>query len=144
VIGKPVTILIPPEHLDEEPGILARVRRGERIDHYHTVRVRKDGSLIDISLTVSPIRDAQGQIVGASKIARDISLQKRVDAALKASDARFHVMADSAPVLIWMADTTRGFIWLNKYWQDFTGRPAEEDLGFGWTQNVMQRIWKTA
>jgi len=77
VIGKPVTILIPPGHEDEEPAILTRLRAGERIEHYETVRVRKDGRLIDISLTVSPIRGPKGKIVGASKIARDISDQKQ-------------------------------------------------------------------
>ncbi len=79
VIGKPVTILIPPERHDEEPGILLRLSRGERIDHYETVRRRKDGTLIDISLTVSPVKDAHGKIVGAAKIARDITERKRND-----------------------------------------------------------------
>jgi PAS domain S-box-containing protein len=83
VIGKPVSILIPPDHLDEEPNILAKLRRGERIDHYETVRVRKDGTLVDISLTVSPIRGADGRIVGASKIARDISRRKRDEVQLR-------------------------------------------------------------
>ncbi len=78
-IGRPVTMLIPPERIDEEPGILARIRRGERIDHYDTVRRRKDGSPIDLSLTVSPIKDAGGRIVGASKIARDITERKRAE-----------------------------------------------------------------
>jgi PAS domain S-box-containing protein len=77
VIGKPVTILIPPDRIDEEPVIIERVRRGERVDHYDTVRRRKDGSLVDISLTVSPLKDADGRIVGASKIARDITERKR-------------------------------------------------------------------
>jgi PAS domain S-box-containing protein len=77
VIGKPVAILIPAERYDEEPAILARLRRGERIDHYETVRQHKDGGLIDISLTVSPVKNAQGKIVGASKIARDITERKR-------------------------------------------------------------------
>jgi PAS domain S-box-containing protein len=77
VIGKPITILIPPERQDEEPGILERIRRGERIEHYETVRQRKHGSRVDISLTVSPIRDAKGKIIGASKIARDITERKR-------------------------------------------------------------------
>jgi PAS domain S-box-containing protein len=72
-VGKSATILIPPERHDEEPAILARLRRGERIDHYETVRQHKDGSLIDISLTVSPVKNAQGKSVGASKIARDIT-----------------------------------------------------------------------
>jgi PAS domain S-box-containing protein len=79
-IGKPITILIPPDHMNEEPTIIERIRRGERIDHYETVRVRKDGTLLDISLTVSPIRDGAGTIVGASKIARDISGRKNADA----------------------------------------------------------------
>ncbi|MGH7980760.1 MAG: PAS domain-containing hybrid sensor histidine kinase/response regulator, partial [Limisphaerales bacterium] len=82
-IGKPVTILIPPDHIDEEPGILARLRVGQRIDHYETVRVRKDGQLIDISLTVSPIKDQTGRIAGASKIARDISARKRAERELE-------------------------------------------------------------
>jgi PAS domain S-box-containing protein len=79
VIGKPVTILIPTERHDEEPSILARIRSGERIDHYETVRQRKDGSRIDISLTVSPVKDPEGRIVGASKIARDISERRRAE-----------------------------------------------------------------
>jgi PAS domain S-box-containing protein len=77
IIGKPVTLLIPEDRLDEEPNILRRIRNGERIDHYETVRRHKDGSLIDISLGVSPIRDASGNIIGASKIARDISDRRR-------------------------------------------------------------------
>ena len=76
-VGRPVTILIPADRLDEEPSILGRIRRGERIDHYETVRRRKDGSLVDISLTVSPVRNAAGEIVGASKIARDITDRRR-------------------------------------------------------------------
>src|SRR3546814_12966636 len=72
-IGRPVTILLPEERLDEEPEILRRIRRGERVEHFETVRRRKDGSLIDISLTVSPVKDGDGRIIGASKIARDIT-----------------------------------------------------------------------
>src|SRR5262249_43030452 len=82
IIGKPVTTLMPPERQGEEPGILARIRRGERIDHYETVRQRKDGTLMDVSLTVSPVRDGSGRIVGASKIARDVTEQKQAAHAL--------------------------------------------------------------
>ena len=78
IIGKPVLTLIPPHLHGEEATILARIRKGERIEHYETVRRRKDGSLVDISLTVSPLRDAQGRVVGASKIARDITERKRL------------------------------------------------------------------
>lgn len=77
VIGKPVNILIPPDRQDEEPAILARIRRGERIEHYETVRVRKDGDLLDISLTVSPLKNSRGQVIGASKIARDVTERRR-------------------------------------------------------------------
>jgi PAS domain S-box-containing protein len=77
VIGKSITILIPPERQDEEGTILKLIRRGHRIEHYETVRQRKDGSLVDISLTVSPVRDAEGNVVGASKIARDITGRKQ-------------------------------------------------------------------
>jgi PAS domain S-box-containing protein len=72
-VGRFVTIIIPQDRLDEEPKILEKIQRGERIEHFETVRQRKDGSLVDISLTVSPIRNSRGKIVGASKIARDIT-----------------------------------------------------------------------
>ncbi|MGK6315585.1 PAS domain S-box protein [Neorhizobium sp. DT-125] len=76
-VGKPITILIPEDRLDEEPAILARIHAGERVDHFETIRRRKDGTLLDISLTISPIRNSDGKIIGASKIARDISDRKR-------------------------------------------------------------------
>jgi PAS domain S-box-containing protein len=82
-IGQSVTMLIPPDHLNEEPTILGRIRSGERVDHYETVRVRKDGALVHISLTVSPIRNADDQIIGASKIARDITDRKRIEEMLR-------------------------------------------------------------
>jgi len=79
VIGKPITILMPPDRQDEEVGILEKVRRGEGVDHHETVRQRKDGTLIDISLTVSPVRDGEGRVIGASKIARDITERKQAE-----------------------------------------------------------------
>jgi PAS domain S-box-containing protein len=78
-IGKSVTLLIPVERHNEEPAILDRIRRGERVEHYETIRQRKDGTLIDISLTISPLRDSEGKIIGASKIARDITVSKRAE-----------------------------------------------------------------
>ncbi|MGB3335830.1 MAG: PAS domain S-box protein [Devosia sp.] len=79
VVGKSVTILIPTDRQNEEPEILSRIRRGERIEHYETVRQRKDGSLVHLSLSVSPIVDSSGRVVGASKIARDISDRRRAE-----------------------------------------------------------------
>ena len=86
VVGRPITLIIPPDRLDEEPKILERLRRGERVDHFETVRMRKDGSRFDISLTISPVKNAEGKVVGASKIARDITERKQAEAALREAD----------------------------------------------------------
>jgi PAS domain S-box-containing protein len=76
IVGKPLSILVPPEHPDELPTLLKRVKQGERVEHFETERVRKDGSRVEVSLTVSPIKDAHGTVIGASKIARDITARK--------------------------------------------------------------------
>jgi PAS domain S-box-containing protein len=86
LVGRPIGILIPPERRDEESMILARLRRGERIDHYETVRLAKGGRAIEVSLTISPIRDRSGSIVGALKIARDITDRKRAELQLDQAD----------------------------------------------------------
>jgi len=99
-IGRSVTMLIPPERLKEEPKILERLRRGERVDHFETIRVRKDGTLINISLTISPIRDTQGRIVGASKIARDITDRKHAETSLKTQAERLRLLWEAAGVLL--------------------------------------------
>ncbi|HEY2410757.1 MAG TPA: PAS domain S-box protein [Pirellulaceae bacterium] len=82
VIGKPITIIIPPERQHEEEAILTKLRRGERVDHYDTIRVTKDGRRLDISLTISPIRDANGKVVAVSKVARDITSKKQAEQSL--------------------------------------------------------------
>lgn len=86
IVGKPITMIIPPELHSEETEILARLRRGERIEHYETVRVAKDGRRIDISLTISPVKGQDGTIIGASKIARDITQRKRNERLLREAD----------------------------------------------------------
>ena len=96
-IGQHITLIIPQDKRDEETGILERLRRGERIEHFETVRVRKDGTLLDISLTISPVRDAAGRIVGASKVARDVTKQKQVDRALRESEERFRAIVETTP-----------------------------------------------
>lgn len=85
-VGRSITMLMPPDRVHEEPAILERIRRGEHIEHYESIRQRKDGSLFDVSLTISPIFDPAGRIVGASKIARDISERKLTEAALIKSE----------------------------------------------------------
>ncbi len=79
IIGQPLALLVPPDHPDELPMILDRLRRGESIEHFETQRLRKDGSRVDVSLTISPVKDAEGKFIGASKIARDITAQKEED-----------------------------------------------------------------
>jgi PAS domain S-box-containing protein len=104
VIGKPVTILIPKGHEDEEPVILARLRAGKRIEHYETTRVAKDGRLLEVSLTVSPIKGPKGEIVGASKIARDITEQKQARRALDEASERLKLALDAARLGDWSWD----------------------------------------
>jgi PAS domain S-box-containing protein len=115
-VGKPMLMLIPPERVDEESAILARTRRGESMEHFETVRVRKDGTKIDVSVTISPIRDSGGAIVGASKITRDITARKQAEAAL----------AEQASVL----DSAQVFVRDMKSRVVFWPRGAEKLYGF--------------
>src|SRR6185436_17797202 len=87
-VGRSITLIIPPELLEEETYILGRLRAGERIEHFETVRQTKLGRRRDISLSISPVKDRSGRIVGVSKIARDITEQKRAEAALREADRR--------------------------------------------------------
>src|SRR5579864_7328401 len=97
MIGQPISILTALGHADEMPRILDRIRRGERIERYETERRRKDGSIIDVSLTVSPIRDDAGRIIGASKIARDVTEGKREHTALLEREAHLRSILDTIP-----------------------------------------------
>jgi PAS domain S-box-containing protein len=132
-VGRPITLIIPPERLDEEREILGRLRRGERVEHFETVRVAKDGRRLDISLTVSPVRDAEGRVIGASKVARDITDRKRAEIARRESEQRFRQLADAMPQLAWTARPDGTIDYLNRRWTEFTGLP--ETVGNeGWGQ----------
>ncbi len=95
-VGRSITIIIPPDMRDQETGILARLRNGERIEHFETVRMKKNGERINVSLTISPVRDSHGRVIGASKIARDITDRKRVEAALRDSQTQLALALESS------------------------------------------------
>jgi PAS domain S-box-containing protein len=133
VIGQPVAILIPADRQNEEPGILARLRKGQRIDHYETVRMRKDGKLVDISLTVSPLRNPDGKIVGASKIARDITARKRAQQAVRESEERLRAVVDNISQMAWTATESGEITWYNRRWYEYTGTIFDNVKGRGWT-----------
>lgn len=103
-VGQPITMLIPPQFLNEEPQILSRIKSGEKIEHYETLRKRKNGKLVEISLTVSPIRDKKGKIIGASKIARNISQRKRIENELRESQMILALAMRSSRMGVWEHD----------------------------------------
>jgi PAS domain S-box-containing protein len=100
-IGQPITLIIPPERLGEEDEIISRLRKGQRIEHFETVRVTRDGSRIDISLSVSPVKDSSNRVTGASKIARDISQRKRTEAELSESRERLRMAMEAGQMGTW-------------------------------------------
>ncbi len=105
-VGRSITIVIPPDRLAEEDMVLGRIRRGDRIEHFDTIRQRKDGTLVPISLTVSPIRDATGTVIGASKIARNISDRTRIEAELHELQRRLMGLAVASASILGSPDTT--------------------------------------
>jgi PAS domain S-box-containing protein len=135
-LGQSITILIPPELRDTEFRMLQRVKAGEGNEHYETIRVTKDGKNIDVSLTTCPVRDSMGRVAGFSIIARDITDRKRAEQTLRESEERFRLVANKAPVLIWMSGTDKQCTFFNSGWLDFTGRSMEHELGDGWASGV--------
>ena len=135
-MGQPITLIIPPALRDEETDILKRVRAGERIGHYETRRVSKDGKTTDVSITVSPLRDAGCKITGVSHIARDITESNWAEAVLRESLERFRSVANTAPVMIWMSDVDKLCTYFNQRWLEFTGRALAAGLGNGWAEAV--------
>ena len=130
VIGRSIGILFPPERLAEEAGIVEKLKRGERIDHHETVRRRKDGTDIPVSITVSPIRDAHGTIVGASKILRDISERREAQRALALSEAEFRASFEGAAVGKVLADPkSRRMLRVNKAFARMLGYECRDLVG---------------
>ena len=118
MIGQPILRLIPRELHNEEDQIIQRIRAGKRIEHYETVRLTKDGRRIPVSLTISPIKDGTGKIIGASKIARDITERKQVEEARRVSEERYRILFDLGPVAVYSCDAS-GMV------RDFNHRAVE-------------------
>jgi PAS domain S-box-containing protein len=151
IIGQSVRRLIPADRQSEEDRILARLRAGERIEHFETVRVTKDGRYFDVSLTISPIKDQSGKIIGASKIARDITERRQAEAAQRESEEKFRTLADNIPQLTWMAFPDGYIFWYNRRWYEYTGTTPETQEGWGWQSvhdpNELPRVldvWRTS
>jgi PAS domain S-box-containing protein len=129
IIGKPITVLFPQERLQEEEEILRRVRRGERIEHYETIRLKKDGTPIDISVSVSPVRDESGRIVGAAKIARDITERRRAEQELRDSRERLNVTLNSIGDAVVATDAAGRVTFINPVARDLLGYTPEQATG---------------
>jgi PAS domain S-box-containing protein len=134
MVGQSISRLVPPGKPDELPGIMKHLRRGQRVESYETTRVHKDGHLIDISVTISPVKDEAGKVVGASAIARDITKRKQAEAALRLSEERFRVALKGAPVVVFTQDLQLRYTWINSpvlAWnrQDYVGKTDAEIVG---------------
>lgn len=148
-IGRSITMLIPADRQHEEPEILARLKSGQSVDHFETVRIRKDGSPLEISLTISPIRNAQGHVTGASKIARDITERKRAEQATYEAAQRFRFLAESMPQKIFTARPNGDVDYFNQQWMEYTGLSFEQIKDWGWKQLIHPqdlqeniRVWR--
>ncbi len=147
-IGQSVMLIIPPERREEENQILQRIRRGERVEHFETVRVAKNGQTLDLSLTISPVRDRQGRVIGASKVGRDISARKRAAAEILSAQELLRLIVDNVPALISYVDrdyryqlNNRAYeTWFGESYPNLAGKKVSEVLGAAAFERVRPRM----
>ncbi|HEV3467703.1 MAG TPA: PAS domain S-box protein [Pyrinomonadaceae bacterium] len=164
-VGQPISIIVPPEREDELASVMARIRRGEPVEHLETVRVRKDGTRVEVAVTISPVSDREGRLAGASVIARDITARRRDEvereqllqreqaarAATEASEQHYRALADAMPQIVWTARPDGFTDYYNRRWYEYTGLTPGQAEGWGW-QHVVHpedaersvRAWATA
>lgn len=132
MIGRSIRVLIPADRQAEEDRILEAIRAGAQVATFETVRRRRDGSEVQVAVTVSPVHDRDGRVIAASKIARDITRERSVQRALEDSEVRFRLMANTIAQLAWIADPDGALSWYNQRWYDYTGTTFEEMRAWGW------------
>ena len=140
MVGANIRLLIPDERQAEEDEILARLRKGEYIDHYETVRLTKDGRPLDVSLSISPIRDQSGRIIGASKIIRDVTARKEADEALAAATAKFESVFNQSGIFAGILDTDGNVRDINALALDACGYTRDEVLGVPFWDTAWWRL----
>lgn len=154
MIGKSILTIIPSDLHEEEDRILERIRAGAVVHRFETRRLHKDGRLVPLEVTISPVRDKLGQVVGASKIAGDISETVALRARLADSERQFRMLANNIPQLAWIAGPDGLIFWYNDRWYEYTGTTLDQMFGWGWTsvhhpdhvervKNRIQRSWDT-
>jgi PAS domain S-box-containing protein len=136
MVGQSIFVLIPPELHNSERDILAHIRRGERVDFADTVRIRKDGTRINIALSVSPVWDSSGVVVGASSIKRDITQRKRAEAEMALREQRYRALVTATTSVEWLATPEGHFIGEQASWSQYTGQTGEDQAGLGWTNAI--------
>lgn len=136
MIGQSITKLIPSDRLFEEPEIISKIQRGQIIDHFETKRLTKYGKLIDISLTISPIKDPNGKVIGASKIARDITAAKITEEKIKQSEKQLRQITETIPQMVWVCNEKGEVIYFNKQWYSYTGTVEKDMMGHQWIKLV--------
>ena len=147
-IGQSMTLIIPTERREEENEILRRIRRGERVEHFETVRVAKSGQTLDVSLTISPVRDRHGHVIGASKVGRDISARKRAAAETQAAQELLRLIVDNVPALISYVDRDYRYqlnneayeAWFGESYKDLVGKRVCDVLGAAAFDKVKPRM----
>jgi PAS domain S-box-containing protein len=127
-----ISAICPPDRRGEQADVLARVARGERVETFETVRQRKDGSLLEVSLAVSQVRAPDGRLLGTSVLLRDITVRRGTESALRQSEARFRTLTSMSPVGIFLANPHGDCIMVNERWRDYAGLTVEQARGRGW------------